>query len=222
MISGPRLGFSATALVLLAGLVVTAFQYGVSGTVTSTAARELEQLYKSPIETEEWWQQDLRRAAAMVPQNPSAREILGLARAAGTNDATRLDEARSEIVSAIRYRPGSGYTWASLAAVKYRLGEADQMFERALVNAMQLAPFEPEVQRDVADYGLAVLDEVAPATRAAVEQAVISGMRRNPAEILQISSRRGRLSAACRHLDASMHPAASKWSKLCQSLEATS
>ncbi len=221
MVRGPRVLPAAIALTVLAALMLMGFEYGVSGAATSNAARELERSLKSPGEPEAWWKEDLTRAVALVPHNPAAREMLGLALAAGTNDAARLEESRRELVSAIEQRPGSPYTWASLAAVKYRLGQTDAVFEKALINATQLGPFEPEVQRDVVEYGLAVLDEVAPATREAVQRAVVAGMRRNPAEILQISSRRGRLSAACRHLDAS-RPAASKWTKLCQSLEATS
>ena len=119
-------------------------------------------------------------------------------------------------------RPGSGYTWANLAAVKYRLGETDGVFETALVNAVKLAPYEPEVQRDVVNYGLAVMDEVKPETRAAIERALGAGMKRNAPEILQISARRGKLGAACRHLDGVPRPAASKWTQLCESMEATS
>jgi hypothetical protein len=90
------------------------------------------------------------------------------------------------------------------------------------VNAVKLAPYEPEVQRDVVNYGLAVVDEVKPETRAAIERALAVGMKRNAPEMLQISARRGRLGAACRHLDGVPRPAASKWTQLCQSMEATS
>jgi hypothetical protein len=89
------------------------------------------------------------------------------------------------------------------------------------VNASNLGPYEPEVQQMVSDLGLAMYDEVSPATRAAIERMVGAGMKRNAAEILQIASRRGRLGAACRHLDGEPRPAASKSTQICQSMEAT-
>jgi len=79
-----------------------------------------------------------------------------------------------------------------------------------------------EVQQIVSDLGLAVLDEVTPATRAVIERMVAAGMKRNAPEILQIAARRGRLDAACPHLGGVPRPAASKWTQLCQSMEATS
>jgi hypothetical protein len=138
-----------------------------------------------------------------------------------SNDPGQLMVARELLREAIEQRPGSGYTWANLAAVKYRLGETDEIFQAALVNATKLGPHEAEVQRSVVDYGLAVFDEVKPETRAAIARALADGMKRNAPELLQISARRGRLGAACRHLDGVPRPAAPKWTKLCESMEAT-
>jgi hypothetical protein len=219
-----RLRIAAVAL-MLAGLTwlgVTAARYSVAGSASSNAAREIERMSRSQGNSGSWWTDDLARATRDAPGDPTAHELLGLGLAAQSNDPQVLESARKELLAAIALRPGSGYTWANLAALKYRLGETDAVFEKALVNAMRLAPFELEVQRDVADYGLAMLDEVEPATRAAIEQAVAAGMRRNAPEMLQIAARRGRLGAACRHLDGEPRPTASKWTQLCQSMEATS
>ena len=68
------------------------------------------------------------------------------------------------------------------------------------VNAIALGPSEAEVQVTVADLRPRRLGRSdRPQRGAAVERAVAAGMRRNPVAMLQISERRGRLDAACRH-----------------------
>jgi hypothetical protein len=221
---GPARVLTAVAgAVLLAWLSFVAVRYAVAGSASANAARELERMARTPgYKSGEWWRDDLRRATLDVPADPTVREMLAMGIAGETNDPAELEKARGHLLKALAERPGSGYTWAGLAALKYRLGETDGLFEKALVNAVKLGPYEPEVQRDVVNYGLAVWDEVRPETRRAIESAVAAGMRRNAPEILQISARRGRLGAACRHLDGVPRPAASKWTQLCQSMEATS
>jgi hypothetical protein len=222
MIGSPRLFAVGIGVAMLAWLSFVAARYGIAGSTATNAAREMERMVRSPgLSSGPWWMEDLRRVAADVPHDATVQELLGVAIERDTNDPVELGVAREHLVRAIELRPGSGYTWASLAEVKYRLGETDAMFGRALVLAVALAPHEAEVQRDVVNYGLAVLDEVQPATRAAIERAVAAGMKRNASEILQISARRGKLGPACRHLDGVPRPAASKWTKLCESMEAT-
>jgi hypothetical protein len=153
--------------------------------------------------------------------DPNANEEMAVL-ALRTNDPADVSKAERHLVASIQSRPGSGYTWANLLVVKYRQDEIGPTFEKAVVNSMALAPFEPEVQRAVADFGLAVLNDVTPQTRLTIERAVAAGMKRNAPEILQIAARRGRLDAACPHLQATSNPAASKWTQLCQSMEATS
>ena len=222
---GPAARMFATGggVLALAWLSFLSVSYGVAGSASANASRELERMSRAPGQgSGEWWKEDLRSAIKELPKDPTANELLAVGRTANDNDPDQLKAAREHLVTAIASRPGSGYTWANLAAVKYRLGETDGMFESALVHAMALAPFEAEVQRNVVDYGLAVVDDVKPETRAAIERAVAVGMKRNAPEILQISARRGKLGPACRHLDGVPRPAASKWTQLCQSMEATS
>jgi hypothetical protein len=211
------------AAAVLSILVVVAVRYGLAGSVADNAAREIGRAGSgSQSFPSAWWFEDLRRAVAALPSDATAHELLGVAIEARSNDPIELAEARDEFERAIAQRPGSPYTWANLAEVKYRLGETDTAFENAIIVAAQLGPYEPEVQRDIVNYGLAVLDEVRPATRASIQRVLEIGMKRNPGEMLQIAARRGRLSAACRHLDGARRPAESKWTQLCQSMEATS
>jgi cytochrome c-type biogenesis protein CcmH/NrfG len=100
----------------------------------------------------------------------------------------------------VERRPAWPHGWAALAEAQYRRGDLGPALEPALMRAVELGPAEPAVQVLVADYGLAVFDEVGRDAQAAIDRAVAAGMRRNPLEILRISERRGRLDRACRHL----------------------
>jgi len=218
----PRLLMAAVALAALAWMAYESVRYGVSGTASSSGARELEKMSKiRGGQVAPWWRDDLSRAAAHVPGDPFVRETLALLTMRNSNEPADFEEAQRHLVAAIEERPGSPYTWANLAVVKYRLGDTGPAFEKILVNASNLGPYEPEVQQIVSDLGLAMYDEVSPATRAEIERMVAAGMKRNAAEILQIASRRGRLGTACRHLDGEPRPAASKSTQICQSMEAT-
>jgi hypothetical protein len=221
--AAPRVLTAVAGWVLLACFGYEAVRYGVAGIAVDNAGQGLAQPERQDVKPAgSWWDADLRRAAREVPDDPTVRELRALVILRSTNDPDELMEARRELVAALEARPGSGYTWANLAEAEYRSGNAGAGFERAIVNAVALAPYEPEVQHTVADYGLAVVDELGPPARAAVERAVAAGMKRNAAEILQIAARRGRLGVACRHLDGVPRPAGSKWTQLCQSMEATS
>jgi hypothetical protein len=82
-----------------------------------------------------------------------------------------------------------------------------------------MGPAEPEVQRTVIDYGLALWDEESPQTRQAVETAITGAMKRDPAEALQIAERRGRLAVACRHLADAPRRVDPEWRLLCRRRE---
>ncbi len=201
-----------------------AVRYGIAGAVAGTAMRELSAPSRTDgvVPVGSWWANDLDHAASMSPKDPALHELRSLAVVRSTRDPVELKQAQGDLVAALQARPGSPYAWSNLAELKYLIGETGPVFESALVNAARLGPFEPEVQRTVVQYGLAVIDEVGPAAREAIDRMLAAGMRRNAAEMLTIASRRGRLDAACRHLDGVPRPAVSKWTHLCQSMEATS
>ena len=202
-------------LALLGWCGVQAVDYGIAWTTAANATREIERVRRAGAgEITPWVRSDLRLAGQAVPGDPTILELMAIVDPEGN--------AERQLAQAIEARPGSGYTWANLVAAKYRVGDTGPGFEKAVTNAARLGPLEPEVQRTLVDYGLAVLEEAGPATRAAIERTVAAGMKRNAPEILQIAARRGRLGVACRHLDGVPRPAESKWTKLCQSMEATS
>lgn len=163
----------------------------------------------------------LEAAERLVPSDPNTHELVALVRLRGAEDGDFV-EAAFRFTRALELRPVSPYAWASLAATKYRQGETKQVFEEALLNASALGAAEPQVQRTVAFYGLAVMDEVAPRTREAIERVVGNGTRRDPGEMLQIAQRRGRLSVACRYAAGSPRRPEARWSQVCQSSEGKS
>jgi hypothetical protein len=157
----------------------------------------------------------LEAAGRMRSADPVQRELLGLLGSLRGDRPELISEGISHLYGALELRPTSGHTWAHLAEAQYRLGEPGTSLEVALQRASLLGPAEPGVQRLVADYGLAVWSEVGPETQSAIDRMVASGMRRNPLEMLQISERRGRLDAACRHLAGTQRLAGTRHGRLC-------
>jgi hypothetical protein len=163
----------------------------------------------------------LKEASQVRPDDPTPTELLGLLGMMRADDPHAISDSVDSLVKALHDRPVSAFTWANLAEARYRAGEPGRNLELALTRAVHLGPAEPAVQRLVADYGLAVWNEVTPATQDAIDRMVAAGMRRNPLEMLQISGRRGRLDSACRHLADSSRKAGPQVNQLCPSWELT-
>ncbi|MGZ5582359.1 MAG: tetratricopeptide repeat protein [Usitatibacter sp.] len=215
-----RLVAVAPAVAALAWLAVHSLHAGVAGSRVFDAGVAMRSWDASQSLT--GMRESLESAQDEVPRDPALHELLGLVAARSGDRPEFLGDAAVHFVKAIELRPTSPQSWGDLAAVKYRLGETDGVFEAAIVHAGELGGFEPDVQAIVANYGLAVWNEVGPTTRASVEATLAKAMKRNPLEMLQIAERRGRLEVVCRHLAGSTRQADPKWSHLCQSMEATS
>jgi hypothetical protein len=221
-----RLAVAVPVVLALAWLSFNTLRVGTADVIVYDASVEMSTWSASGAppgeQTWSWVMADLERAKRWAPGNPYVYELQGLL------DAQRLDApeyvAESVVLfkRALELRPTSPYDWANIAAAEYKIGDTGAAFERAIVRAAQLGPSEPAVQRTVADYGLAVWNDVQPGTREAIEQAVANGMRRNPKEMLQIAERRGRLAVACRMLPSEPRTLDLKWSQLCQGTESTS
>lgn len=156
----------------------------------------------------------LHAARALEPGNSSTHELMGLLAARRFDDFARLQEATGHYVRSLTLRPISPNTWANLAEARYLVGDTAQLFRVAIENAARLGPSEPQSQRVVAHYGLAAFDEMGPPTKRAIEAMVAAGMRRNPAEMLSIAQRRGRLDVACRYV-AETRVTDPRWVQLC-------
>ena len=101
---------------------------------------------------------------------------------------TALDYYRE----AIARRPSWPYTWANLAAVKFRLAELDREFFTALERATALGPWEPEIQRTIADLGLAAWDALSEEPRMQVRANIERGMRRQGETMVRLALRHRR------------------------------
>ncbi len=98
---------------------------------------------------------------------------------------------------AVALRPVSAFTWMELAQAKYRAGQVDALFYRALANAVRLGPNEPPLQLAVADLGFALWDEMPAALRESVRSVMLVTVRRQGDAFLGVAERRGRLEIAC-------------------------
>ena len=199
-----------------------AFRDGAAGNTVEDVTRALSTRGASvSAEARKAMSERLVHAAMRAPDDPSVHELLGLM-AMSNRGPEYASLAGVHFRRSLELRPGSAYTWANLASVKYRIGDTGREFETALIHAARLGPYEPEVQATVANFGLAVWPEASPELKSAVEQMVRAGMRRSPPEMLQIAQRRGRLASACHYLPEAPRQDVLKWSQPCQSLEATS
>ncbi|QJR11691.1 hypothetical protein DSM104443_02773 [Usitatibacter rugosus] len=186
--------------------------YEVTDQIASWQSRKV-----SP-ELEPWLQarDQLESAQRLARRNGAVEELLGVLYSERRRNPDFQQLALDHFTAALTQRPSSPYTWASIADVRYRLGSTTGDYEQVLLNAVLLGPNEPEVQRIVVDYGFALWDDIGPETKAAVLQAIASGMRRNPMEMLKISERRGRLSLACPRVPSDARFPDPLWAKLCE------
>lgn len=224
-----RFVFVIPAVAAIGWIAMAAIGAGLAGNTVLQVGQEIDavgsQLSASTDEALDRFHERAAGAYELTPSDPAARELLGVLdvrRAVVHGSQEYLSEADVHFVSALTARPTSGYTWANYATARYAVGDTGREFEAALRRASELGPHEPEVQRDVSLYGLAVWHEVGVETRRAIDRMIANGMRRNPAQMLQIAQRRGRLDVACGHLAGIPRQTDKKWLQLCQSMEATS
>ena len=221
-----RWALAVPALAALGFVSWVAIQDGRADGIAQDAGREVGAWAAGGLEpAEQTWQSvwdELGRAAAIAPDNPAVMELQGVLLARRLDRPERVQQALERFHAAARARPTSPFPWANIAAALYRSGDTGPAFEEALRRAVYLGPSEPGVQAAVADYGLAVWDEVKPETRLAIDRMVGAGLRRDPPRMLGIAARRGRLSTACRHMPTVAGKPDPQWSQLCQGTEATS
>ena len=216
---------ASCALAGLATASVVAVRFAVGGEAAYALTRALVEAQETgkPVAADRLTQlhASLAEAVRWSPSDPSVHELLVTSLGDSTTTGLRNQDAGRELSTALRLRPVSATSWANFAGQRYEVGDTGPVFETALRRAVELGRNEAEVQRTVAFYGLAVLDEVAPVTRAAIERAVVSGMRWDGRPIMRIAQRRGRLGVVCNMYSQSPRPE-KKWIQLCQSMEASS
>jgi cytochrome c-type biogenesis protein CcmH/NrfG len=214
---------AAPAVAAAAWLVQGAVDSGRAGEIAYDAGTRIEAWSESGGEPDrtavEALARELDRAAALAPGDATVHELLGIVAERRIDRPGFLDEAIAHYERAVTLRPTSPYTWVQIAKALYRKGDTGPTFEAALRRAAELGPSEDDIQRTVVDYGLALWDEEAPRTRSSVDTMLRRAMQRDPAEILQIAERRGRLAVACGHLADAAPNARAQWLRWCEGRE---
>jgi hypothetical protein len=106
------------------------------------------------------------RTRGLDPRQPVVRAFL----------ARALEEFRT----AARMRPASPTAWADIALVKFRLGALDSEFYAAAERAARLGPWEPGVQRVLAEFGLSGWNVLSPQGKALAVAAAERGLEMQP------------------------------------------
>ena len=150
----------------------------------------------------------LLRAQRIDPGNPATAEQLGGAytidvqnkRAAGPNATVTRQwlEAFEQYSRAVVLRPTSPYSWANRAWTKYYLGQVDRDLYVALQNAINLGPWEPDVQFVIVDLGFALWEQMPVDLRPQVLAVAQNGVRRHGTQIIAIAQKRGHLAEVCK------------------------
>jgi tetratricopeptide (TPR) repeat protein len=225
-----RLAVVVPMLIAVGWAGCIAFDTGKIGAIVREGSGEIEEWTSAskrpPPESLAGLRSRLAWASQQSPRDPVANELIGITEVQlHVDSGGDIEAAKEHFARALTFRPTSPYTWANLAEVMYRMGDTGPQFSTAIREAARMGPFEPEVQRAVAFYGLAVWDQIGPEVQSSIDGMVAAGMRRNPLEMLRIAQRRGRLNVACSYsanlLSGAMQPTDSKLIHLCQSVEAT-
>ena len=150
----------------------------------------------------------LLRAQRIDPNNPATAEQLGGAYTIDVHDTRQQGSSRAvarewakayeQYSRAVALRPTSPYAWANRAWTKYYQGKVDMELYVAMQNAINLGPWEPEVQFVVVDLGFALWDEMPIDLRPQILTLAQNGQRRYATQIVAIAQKRGRLTEVCK------------------------
>ncbi len=146
-------------------LIYIAASWGLADLFAKQARYDMQQWEDQALTTDSWKSihATLTWAQSFEPDHPDLLESTGhayyLLYRSGVMTAAEqlmaLQQALDYYLKAAKQRPVSAYTWANIAILKSRLGQYDAQFLAALESAAVLGPWEPFVQRAVADVGLA-------------------------------------------------------------------
>lgn len=125
-------------------------------------------------------QTELNKARDIDPENPNLLEDLGRFHAVRVERGKAYDpevratrqQALANFRQALTRRPTSGHGFINVALMKFRLGEVDQEFSQALLQAMRRGPWEPKVQLLAVELGLATWQALSDSTRESLKQAI--------------------------------------------------
>jgi hypothetical protein len=150
-------------------------------------------------------QSSLREALALEPANPLFVEQLARvhemrALQLPNRDPAQREELRNALAQfrhAALMRPASPYAWAAIAAVKLRLDELDFEFYGALQRAERFGLWEPAIQVELADIGLAAWPLLPQSAKVLTLNAVARALPKQGAEVRRIAAAHGNLDQVC-------------------------
>ncbi len=208
-LSPTRKALWASGLLLLAGLISTAGMWGVADLFAYSARLHMDAWERVglPPPDQEWQlaAKNMEWALRLSPKNPDymmrmGRLYMWREYAAPEGDAAAANDRKTALMhlrSAVRERPAWPLGWADIALVKRRAGELDDEFTYALTQAARIGPWEPGVNRAVAEAGLAAWSSLDRDMRTEVIQAMRRGMGSEAEAIYRSGRRHNRVYEVC-------------------------
>ena len=147
----------------------------------------------------------LVKALALDPKNPNYAEQLAQWHERAANRfasgspaaAAHLKQSLENFRRAAVARPGSPYTWSSIALIKVRLREIDNELAQAVTKAARFGPWEPEVQMAIADVFFTMGEGLPPEAQRAGRLMLINAVRTQDEKLMRRAEVAGRLALLC-------------------------
>ena len=103
-----------------------------------------------------------------------------------------LQAALTRFQKANALRPAWPYSWVAVARIKLKLLELDDLFLHALQRALDLGPWEPEVQLAAVEIGLLSWDVLDDALRKGIEESFSRSLKSQPREVIALAVNLGK------------------------------
>lgn len=172
-------------------------------------ARAFVEQWENDFESfrEEDWNEVVSYAKAAVDKDPDNPDLLSLMgnvyewNAFHSDNQKQNNQQRKLALEyyrkAVELRPQWPYTWSGIALLKFRMDELDQEFHSALRNAMELGPWEPRVQKIIAEVGLNAWDKLEQSQRLPIVENIRRGVVMQPRVMMDILKKYGQLRMVC-------------------------
>ena len=193
---------------ILIGLIVTAGFRGLADINVQSVRQRLVR-WESDVSTlnqTEWTiaYDDVSKAVSQDPLNPELLTLMANVQEwkvyLDTDDEENnhyLSLALKNYRKAAELRPAWPYTWTHISLVKYRMGEIDQELQQAIENATNTGPWEPGVQKVIAEVGLGVWEKLDVDVREIIVRNIHRGITLQPILMLDILKKYGQLKMVC-------------------------
>ena len=176
-------------LAILLFCTVVSFKWGIASAISYASVEKMSDWRKfyRHLDHEQWEsiRYKLNEALIFNPYNPDLLQSLGAAYeneyafypTSDINAQSYRKVAQENYRDSLSNRPSWPHHWVDLALVKYRLNEIDSEFYQAMTNAIMLGPWEPWVQRIVADIGMHNWHNFQPEIQALIKTTVQNGVK---------------------------------------------